>query len=236
MLKPHVIFLMLLWAVSSNAQVREITGLVTYNNERQSGTNIKNLSTNSQTFSDDRGAFSIRVKKGDTLIAFKVNYVRDTLMVADQEYLIINLRRIPTMLKEVIINGATISPESTYEANKKEYKDIYVKGDKSHIIAPGSFALAPVFGISVNIDKLYNALSKQGKDARKMQRTLTRDYKNSMVDKRFNPLAARITGYKGQTLLDFIKDNRPAYEMVAKSSDYDIVQYIKRKLPTGKTK
>jgi hypothetical protein len=75
MLKPHVIFLMLLWGVSSNAQVREITGLVTYNNERQSGANVKDLSTNTQTFSDDRGAFSIKAKKGDTLISFKVNYI-----------------------------------------------------------------------------------------------------------------------------------------------------------------
>jgi hypothetical protein len=90
-------------------------------------------------------------------------------------------------------------------------------------------------GIALNIDKLYNAVSKEGKDARRLQKNLTTDYKNSVVDKRFNPLAAQITGYKDQKLKDFIMDNRPSYEMVARSSDYDLVQYIKQKLlQTGK--
>jgi hypothetical protein len=86
----------------------------------------------------------------------------------------------------------------------------------------------------VNVDKVYNALSKEGKEARQLQRNLTNDYKNSIVDKRFNRLAARITGYKGKQLTDFIADNRPSYEIVIQSSDYDIIRYIKRRLPKAK--
>lgn len=139
------------------------------------------------------------------------------------------------MLKEVVINGTAISPASAYEANKKEYKDIYWKGDKSHMVAlgPGISGVAGL-GVSVDIDKLYSAGSKQGKDARRLEHRLTKDYKNSIVDKRFNPLAVRITGYKGKRLSDFIQDNRPSYEMIINASDYDIVQYIKKKLSREK--
>jgi len=148
--------------------------------------------------------------------------------VADNNLdIVIQLRKNPLQLKEVVINAKTITPASTYDANKKDYKEIYFKGDKSHIIEVES-GWPP--GVAINVDKVYNALSKQGKDARRMQRTLANAYKNSLIDKRFNPLAAKVTGYKGKQLNDFIADNRPTYEMISKASDYDITEYIKGKL------
>ena len=133
MLKPLLLFSLLVWAISSNAQVKEITGLVTYNNERQSGAIIKNVGSRAQTISSDRGEFVITAKPGDTLITIKDDYINDTLLVSDQQYLIIKFRKKPLMLKEVNIYGMPITPASIYEANKNEYKEIYWKGDKSHI-------------------------------------------------------------------------------------------------------
>jgi hypothetical protein len=227
MLKPLLIFFLVIYAILCHAQVKEITGLVTCNNERQGGANIKNLNLRIQTTSSEWGGFTLKVKTGDTLITIKKDYINDTLLVADQQYLIIEMRKTPVVLKEVIINGTAITPASTYEANKKEYKQIYFWGDNSGIFFSGSL---------VNIDKLNNALGKKGHDARRLQHTLTKDYKNSVVDKRFNPLAARITGYKGKPLSDWIIENRPSYEMVIKATDYDLVQYIKVKLSGDKKK
>jgi hypothetical protein len=227
MLKPLLIFLLVIYAILSHAQVREITGLVTCDNERQSGAIIKNLSLHTQTISNERGEFAIKAKSGDTLITIKEDYIKDTLVVADQQDLIIQLHKPPLVLKEVLINGTAITPASTYEANKKEYKEIYFLGDNKGIFFSGSL---------VNIDKLNNALGKKGHEARRLQHTLTKDYKNSIVDKRFNLLAARITGYKGKILSDWIMENRPSYEMVIKATDYDLVQYIKGKLSGDKRK
>jgi hypothetical protein len=225
MLKYLLLFPLLLPAVLSNAQVREIMGLVTYNNERLSGAVIKNLNIHSQIVSNDRGEFIINVQTGDSIITVKDNYIKDTLLVAHQQYLIIQLHKNPLMLKEVEINSSSISPESIYAANKKEYKMIYFNGDKSGIFLSGSL---------VNVDKLNNALGKKGHDARRLQSRLTEDYKNEIIDKRFNPLAARVTGYKGKQLRDFIQNNRPPYNLVINATDYDIDQYIKRKLLENK--
>jgi len=227
MFKYPLLFSLLIWAISSNAQVKEIKGLITYNNERQSGAIIKNLSIHTLTISNDKGEFAIKAKTGDTLAIIKTDYNSDTLLVMDQQYLIIQLHKNPIMIKEVVINSTTITPESAYAANKKEYKEIYFLGDNKGIFFSDAL---------VNIDKLNNALGKKGHEARTLQRTLTTDYKNSVIDKQFNPLAARITGYKGKQLSDFIADNRPPYEMAIKATDYDLVQYIKKKLVGDKKK
>jgi len=231
MQKRLLLCLMLLYCWLAKAQSQAIAGLITNGSDRLSHAVIKNTSTRRQTLSNDLGQFTINATKGDTLVISKTDYVNDTLSIENDQSLIVQLKRVPTMLKEVVVNGTAITPASVYDQNKKDYKDIYFKGDKSNMIGT-SVGLG--FGVNLNIDKLYSALSKQGKDARRMQRTLTSDYRNSVVDKRFNPIAARISGYRGKQLSDFIKDNRPAYEMVIKATDYDLVQYIRKKLPVDK--
>lgn len=225
----------LLFAISCAIaqQPAKVTGLVTFNGERLTGVNIKNVSRNKHAITDDLGQFIIMAQTGDTLVTSKEYFTNDTLVVSKNQDVVIQLRKNPLLLKEVVINAKTITPATTYEANKKEYKDIYFKGDKSHIIEAEA-GWPP--GIAINVDKVYNALSKQGKDARRMQRTLAKDYKNSIVDKRFNPLAAKVTGFKGKPLNDFIANNRPTYEIVSKSTDYDLTEYIKGKLLKDGTK
>jgi hypothetical protein len=221
------IFSLLLWSTLSGAQERKISGLIMYNNNRLSDAIIKNLNTHTQISSDDRGEFIISAKPGDTLIAIKDDYFKDTLLVADQQGLIIQLHKNPLILKEVVINSTSISPASIYEANKKEYKEIYFLGDNKGIFLTDAL---------VNIDKLNNALGKKGHQARRLEHKLTTDYKNSVVDKRFNPIAARITGYKGKRLSDFIMDNRPPYETVVNATGYDLTQYVKKRVTEEKNK
>lgn len=230
MLKSSLILFTIL--LTGHLYAQKVTGLVSSNNQRLNNVFIKNISNHAQALSDDRGNFIITAKSGDTLVTLKDYYACDTLVIANQTELVINLGKNPTLLKEVVISSKPITPAATYQADKKEYKDIYFKGDKSHIVE-AAIGLQP--GIAINIDKVYNALSKQGKDARRMQRTLSGNYKNSVVDRRFNPLVASVTGFKGKQLNDFIANNRPSYDMVIKAKDYDLIQYIRKKLSENKT-
>lgn len=209
-------------------QRKEISGFILSETTKLNGAIILNLNLNIKTKSDKRGYFSINAKKGDTLITAEFNYKTDTLIFNNQTPLIINLNVAHNVLREVVIKGSKISPLEKYNENKKEYKDIYWKGDKSKII---EIEAGTVPGIKINIDKLYSALSKQGKDARRLQKNLTQDYQNDVVDQHFSKsLVGNITGYKGEQLDDFIIKYRPSYEFVLKSSEYDIIQYIKKEL------
>jgi len=231
MLMAIILFCLITQAELAGAQSPNITGMVTGANERLSGTIIKDIKKRRQITSDSRGMFSIAVEKGDTLVTMMLNYKTDTLVYNQQDYLIIQLKQISKMLKEVVVNDTLSNPLKVYDQNKKEYSDIYWKGDKSKMV---SVSVGTIPGVGLNIDKLYNALSKQGHDARRLQRNFVQDYRTSIVDQRFNKtMVSKVTGYKGQKLDDFIVKYKPSYDYVIKSTDYDLVQYIKRKMAGG---
>ncbi|MCR8559019.1 hypothetical protein KXD93_15285 [Mucilaginibacter sp. BJC16-A38] len=208
---------------SASAQVRKITGLVSFNNERQSGVNIKDISIHTQAISNDIGEFTITAKTGDTLIARKEEFVKDTALVDDALYFVINLKKNPIMLKEVIVNAGALSPAKKLEDSKKDYHEIYRVGDKSNIIGPD------------NVDKIWSALSREGNNARNLQHTFNTDYQNSIIDHRFTKnLVMGITGYKAKRLDDFMIKYRPTYEMVKDANDYELGEYIKKEFCLAK--
>lgn len=210
--------------------MQSVTGMVTGAHERISGAIIKNLRTHDEAISDVRGLFSIKAKSGDTVITSSFNYETDTAVYHQQNYLIIQLKQTTTLLKEVIIRDSLASPLAKYDQNKKDYKEIYRLGDKSNIISI-PLSIGTEIGVDIDIDKVYSALSKQGKDARRLQRNLTRDYQDDVVDQRFNKtLTKRITGYTGQKLDNFMIKYRPAFAFANKATTYDMIQYIKKKM------
>jgi hypothetical protein len=207
----------------AQAQISKAAGLVSFNDARQSGVVIKNMNTGTQAISNDQGEFTIAAKPGDSLIIYKEDYKRDTLVVANQPWLIIQLKHNPLMLKEVVVSSTAATPLKTFEENKKDYKEIYRIGDKSNIIGPD------------NIDKIWSAVSKEGNDARRLQRTFNSDYRNGVINRRFNKtLVTRITGYKGDRLLNFMNKYRPTFEMAVSAKEYEMTEYIKRKLAQDK--
>lgn len=225
MLKYLILFPLLGFATLANAQMRKIAGTVTNQNQRLSGVFISNANTNSRTISSDRGEFAIMAQKGDTLITYQLNYLNDTLIVGDQSFLNVKLKQSAINLKEVRITGGAVrSAAETYQKNRLEYKDIYRKGDKSHAIA-----VTPI-GIGLNIAKIYSAFSKEGNDARRMQRILDASYKNGVIDERFSKkLVASVTGYKDNQLAIFMEKYQPSYETALVITDYELLQYIKQK-------
>src|SRR5690606_8881774 len=117
------------------------------------------------------------------------------------------------VLDEVNITAKGLTSQQTLMLRKKEYRTIYLKGDNKRIIQLSPMGL----GITISINRLFSALSKEGKDARRLQRIFVKDYENSIVDQRFSKeLVRKITGLKGKLLDDFIMEHRPSYEMITK--------------------
>lgn len=211
--------------LSLTACAQQLSGLVIAGPDRISGALIYNTRTQAHVTSNVHGEFYLSALPGDTLVITKPGYQSNTVVVKNETTLIITLSKPANELKEVVITGNKPSPQAVYEQNKQDFKQIYRIGDKSHIIA-----LTPL-GPGIRIDPLYSALSRQGKNARKLQRTLNSDYKNSVIDHRFTPtLVGRITGYRDTLLQQFMYKYRPSYEMVIKASDYELMQYIKEKM------
>ena len=227
--KTAVTILFFVCCAAAFGQVHSVNGIIVGNNQRISGASITNTRNNARTISDTRGMFFIKAAKGDTLIIDHITYTTQKFVISDDDNILIVLRSSSRVLKQVDIHDSLPDPLKKFNQNKKDYAEIYFKGDKSHIISfPVEMYPIPMAGIAINIDKIYNALSKEGKDARSLQRDFVRDYHDDVIDKRFTKkLVQRITGYTGKQLDDFMINYRPDYAFIIKASDYDIELYVK---------
>jgi len=224
-----MLILCLSGSLFAEAQEHLVKGLVVFDNTRQGNVAIKNRHI--QTSSTELGEFSISAQSGDTLITTKEGFLPDTLPITDASFFVIRLTKGPLILKEVAINSTLLTPEKILAENKTAYKEIYRKGDKSHAVV-----ITPL-GVGVVIDKVWSAVSKEGADARRLQRTFVADYQNSIIDKHFSKaLVSRVTGYTGGRLFNFMSKYRPAYQTVKNFTEYEMVQYIKKCLKGGKPK
>lgn len=211
------------------AVAQGMSGSVSNNNSPLSGAIIRNTETNNIAISDLDGKFQITAFKGDTLVTSFVGYKSDTLILQNQTSLSVYLQPAIQSLTEVVIKGNRLDPLVIFRKNQQDYNQIYRIGDNSRLFNVGG-GLGRV-GVGISIDALYSTFSKEGKDARRLQRVLLNDYHNSVVDNRFTKsLVSKVTGYKGQQLEDFMMDNRPSYEFVQAATEYDIIAYIKRKV------
>lgn len=183
--------------------------------------NLFNKRTNVAIVSSEDGRFSINASKGDLIILSKTGYYTDTVLISDEQFMNLNMVRKPIALEEVTVTGKRNSPLEQYEANKEAYKSIYLKGNKKDMVN----------GLAINLNKVFSALSKEGKDARRLQRILENEYQMGEIDVKFNKtLIQDLTNLEGKDLDDFIFEYRPDYEWIKSATDYDIILYIKEKM------
>lgn len=221
-------FILLAIITGSFAYGQSRSGIVIGDSKPLNGATIKNLKLNMLAISGDEGAFTLKLNSGDTVVTSYLGFKSDTLIFYEQSSLLITLKPLTNKIGEVVIKGFKITPLEKFRKNQEDYKQIYRIGDDSHMFnALGGFGFA---GFAISIDALYSHFSREGKNARKLQKTLVRDYYADIVDSRFTKsLVTKYTGYEGQQLDNFMIDNRPTYEFMKYASDYDVIKYIQQK-------
>lgn len=203
-----------------------IQGIVFDNHTKQriSQVYVYNTANDQGGYNNTRGEFSIQASPGDILIAAAKGYHPDTLIVSNQKVVLFNMERSTIWLDEVSVI-ARRSPEEQLLENKKEYSTAYTKGNAGSI-----FSVGPS-GAGLSIDALYKLISREGKNARKLQEIIERDYRESVIDYRFTPeLVSRVTGLTGPTLADFMRQYRPSYYFILGANDYNLAFYIRSAL------
>ena len=104
------------FATSQTREVKEISGLITADSVSVERVNIVNTTTEKATVSDTNGNFKLLVSVNDILIFTAVNLetVRKKIVSEDlvKDFLTVNMISRSVLLKEVVVNEATISAES----------------------------------------------------------------------------------------------------------------------------
>lgn len=126
-------------------------------------------------------------------------------------------------LKQVNITDTLLSPQKKYEAVRQQFSKAY--GSNAY---RDPLSLSPGSGAGISIDAIWNSLSKSGRNAEKLQGIIEKDYREDLIDYRFNKtLVSDITGLKEPQLTDFMRKYRPGYYTIMNASDYEFVNQIK---------
>ncbi len=213
-----------LWYAQLFAQTKQIQGFVVDSDTKQrlAKVYIYNPSNDNGVYNNAKGEFSTGAKIGDTIFAALQGYLMDTVIFHGQSAIVFKLKSIGIRLKEVSVYGKAPTPQEQYSKTLKEYKYALDKGSSKDLLNLGSG------GVGLGIDAIYNLLSRSGKNARHLQAILERDYKESIIDYRFNPEYVKsVLNSNDADLKDFMLQYRPTYQFVLTASDYSFVQFLK---------
>lgn len=210
--------------VSAFAQQKEVTGIVfdKENKGRIAKVNVLNNTTGKSVYNTFKGEFAINAGVGDVLIFSKQDHHSDTLTVKDYLPLAVYMRPLAIQLREVTIRDSVLNPQRRYLATKGEYNKIYGSIGNRDLLSIGQG------GVGFSIDALYNMFSRSGRNAAHLQEIIDRDYKQTVIDYRFNKAyVAGITLFADPDLTDFMFKYRPTYYMVTTATEYEFVKYVR---------
>jgi hypothetical protein len=215
-------------SLSVFAQQKTVDGIV-FDKEsktRIAKVNVRNATTGKSVYNTFKGEFKIEAKPGDILIFTKPDHFADTLQLQNNTSLAVYMKRTAIQLQEVIVRDTMLNPQKQLAATKKDYTKIYGSLDNHDLLS-----VAPGMGAGIGIDALYNAFSRSGRNAEKLREIIARDYKQNVIDYRFNrTYVGSITDLKDQQLTDFMQRYRPGYYLVTTASDYEFIASIKANL------
>lgn len=211
------------------AQVRPIQGIVFDKDSKQRLTRvyIYNTRTGEGFYNTTKGEFKTNVQDGDVLVAALQGYGVDTVNVRSENTILFYLKRNVIQLQEVVVKDTLGSPSDRLKAKIEEYNSAYSKGKVGDVFSMGGSNGGGGAGLS--IDALYSLLSRQGRNARQLQKIIERDYRDAMIEYRFNKtLINKVTGLSGEKLIDFKQQYKPGYYFILEANDYDLIEYIKK--------
>ena len=217
-------FISFFWCANLFAQVKSVQGFVVDNDSKQrlAKVYIYNPTNDNGVYNNAKGEFLSQAKLGDTIFAALQGYLMDTVIYNGQNTIVFKLKSISIRLKQVSVYGKAPTPQQQYSKTLKEYKYALDKGSSKDLLNLGQG------GVGLGIDAIYNLLSRSGKNARHLQAILERDYKESIIDYRFNANYVKsILNATDTDLRDFMLQYRPTYQFVLTASDYAFVQFLK---------
>ncbi|MCX2573690.1 hypothetical protein [Pedobacter sandarakinus] len=208
----------------ASAQTKPVQGIVIDRETKQrlAKVYIYNLRTGDGLYNNTKGEFNTIALAGDTLVAALSGYGVDTIVFRGQSAAYFQLKSLGIRLRDVVIQQKRLTPQQQYEKSVQEYRYQTMKGSSKDLLNLGTG------GVGLGIDAIYNLLSRQGRNARHLQKILEKDYREDLIDYRFNvTLVQQVLSIKDDELTDFMQQYRPTYQFVLDADDYSFNVFIK---------
>lgn len=230
-------FIMKLWlpvllcitTITTFAQDKEVSGIV-FDKEskgRIAKVNVHNVTNGKAVYNTFKGEFKISAGIGDMLIFTKPDHYADTIIIKNFSPLAVYMRPSAIQLQQVTIRDTMLSAQKKLQQTKSEYNKVYgsISTNDFLVSSPGGV------GAGIGIDALYNAFSRSGRNAEHLRGVIDRDYKQNVIDYRFNKtFVASVTKLIDPQLTDFMLKYRPGYYQVTTFSEYEFIYSIRANL------
>lgn len=188
---------------------------------------IFNTRTGEGFYNTTKGEFKTNAREGDVLVAALQGYGVDTVSIRTVSTVLFYLKRNSIKLQEVVVRDSLGTPEERLKAAKEQYNSAYSKGAVGNVLTTDGSNGGGGAGLSINA--LYSLLSREGRNARQLQKIIERDYRDAMIEYRFTrTLINRVIGLSGNKLLDFKQQYKPGYYFILQANDYELIEYIKK--------
>lgn len=224
----------LLFFCCAGAKAQVISGLVLADSTDKAVMATLVTHSGHQTSGNERGEFRIAVSGvGDTIKVFAIGYKLYLFPVKDlkQDNIIVRLKQVSIMLKDVTIR-ANRNHKKDSVSLRKDYASVFNYKPKKvtdAFVSPPSnvpFAFA-----TVDLLTIFSAVTRKSNPTYKLKKELLRDEQDNYIRTRYNRgLVTRVTHLQGDSLNQFMDKYYPAIDWVKKTSDYDMIQYIRAKL------
>lgn len=211
------------------SQDKPVQGIVFDKDTKQRLTRVYIFNTRSGEgfYNNTKGEFKTNAREGDLLVAALQGYGVDTISIRSENTILFYLKRNSIQLREVIVRDSLKSPTDQLKQTQEEYKDAYKRGTVKDVLTTGGSNGGGGAGLSITA--LYNLLSKEGRNARQLQKIIERDYRDAMIEYRFtSSLVNRVTGLNSERLTDFKQQYKPGYYFILQANDYELIEYIKQ--------
>jgi len=183
---------------------------------------VRNDRTKDNVYNNARGEFDLPMSLGDAVIAAREGYRTDTIVYQGQKVLLFYLERSAILIPEVDVFGRK-SPESVLKERREEFGKAYKSADPGDLISS-----RPAGGVGLGIDYIYNLLSREGRNARRLTGIIRREYEDNVIDSKFTrDMVHNLTGLKGEHLDNFMSNYRPSYDFALTATPYELTSYIK---------
>jgi hypothetical protein len=194
--------------------------------DRVARTNITNITSGKSFYNNLKGEFKVDAKPGDKLVFIREDYLPDTLIIKNSGNLAVSLQRLAIPLREVTIRDSIVTPLQKLYATRKEFSKAYGSSAYDDFLST-----APGGGAGISIDALWNAFSREGRNAKHLQGVIQGDYQQDVINYRFSrSYVGKITKLKDQELTDFMIKYRPGYYTVTTANEYEFITYIRNNL------
>lgn len=212
-------------------------------NDGVAAAHVMNLTDSLATITSPEGAFKIPVHLGDSLIFSSIGYHHKALIVTERE-LSADYIEIKMIQRDYQLGEVEVNPLGTKDQFRQKFMELEVDDGTIEIVGvkapPKDRRTIPVTEDANEIKKakymlspasfLYGNLSKDAKARQELHRLEREKERHRYNYQKFNDdVVAKITGYEGQVLHDFMDYCNFSESQIYGYSDYELTVAILNK-------